>query len=359
MNGDILTTLDYGALVAHHRESGAALTIAVQGKRVDIDLGVLELDGDRVTGYREKPTLSYDVSMGVYVYEARALEHLPDGPCQFPELCSGCSTRASTSAPSAPTSLVRPRDDQRVRARRGGAGAPRKRAGVTRALITGDHRPGRLVPRRAAAGARLRGARPGAGASSQRRTSTHVATGSRSTRATCATRTRWPRALARGPPGRGLQPRRRLVGRGLVEGPGAHRRGHRPRRGAAARGGARRRARRRGCLPGVVERDLRPAREPPQTRQTPLRPAHAVRRRQGLRPPPRGRATARRTACSAATASSSTTRARGAACEFVTRKITHGAAAIKLGAGGRAAARERSMRSATGATRRTTSRRCG
>jgi NDP-sugar pyrophosphorylase family protein len=86
MNGDILTTLDYGALVAHHHETGAALTIAVQGKRVEIDLGVLELDGHRVTDYREKPTLSYDVSMGVYVYDARVLEHLPDGPCQFPEL---------------------------------------------------------------------------------------------------------------------------------------------------------------------------------------------------------------------------------------------------------------------------------
>jgi NDP-sugar pyrophosphorylase family protein len=86
MNGDILTTLDYGALAAHHREYGAALTIAVQGKRVEVELGVLELDGDRVTGYREKPTLSYDVSMGVYVYEVRALEHLPAGPCQFPDL---------------------------------------------------------------------------------------------------------------------------------------------------------------------------------------------------------------------------------------------------------------------------------
>ena len=86
MNGDILTTLDYGALVEHHRANGAALTIAVQGKRVEVDLGVLELDGDRVTGYREKPTLSYEVSMGIYVYDARALEHLPDGPCQFPDL---------------------------------------------------------------------------------------------------------------------------------------------------------------------------------------------------------------------------------------------------------------------------------
>jgi NDP-sugar pyrophosphorylase family protein len=86
MNGDILTTLDYRALVAHHRDSGAALTIAVQGRRVDIDLGVLEFDGDRVTGYREKPALTYNVRMGVYVYDARALAHLPDGPCQFPEL---------------------------------------------------------------------------------------------------------------------------------------------------------------------------------------------------------------------------------------------------------------------------------
>jgi NDP-mannose synthase len=86
MNGDILTTLDYGALVEHHRASDATLTIAVQGKRVEVDLGVLELEEDRVVGYREKPTLSYEVSMGIYVYEARALDHLPDGPCQFPDL---------------------------------------------------------------------------------------------------------------------------------------------------------------------------------------------------------------------------------------------------------------------------------
>jgi NDP-sugar pyrophosphorylase family protein len=86
MNGDILTTIDYAALMDHHRASGAGLTIAVQDKRVEIDLGVLELDGRRVVGYREKPMLGYTVSMGIYVYESRVLEHLPDGPCQFPDL---------------------------------------------------------------------------------------------------------------------------------------------------------------------------------------------------------------------------------------------------------------------------------
>jgi NDP-sugar pyrophosphorylase family protein len=87
MNGDVLTTLDYGALLACHRERDAALTIAAHAKRVDIDLGVIDSEDGLVTGYREKPSLHYDVSMGIYVYESHALRHLPpSGPCQFPEL---------------------------------------------------------------------------------------------------------------------------------------------------------------------------------------------------------------------------------------------------------------------------------
>ena len=30
--------------------------------------------------------MDYHVSMGIYVYERRAIDYLPDGPCQFPEL---------------------------------------------------------------------------------------------------------------------------------------------------------------------------------------------------------------------------------------------------------------------------------
>src|SRR4051812_43927721 len=86
MNGDVLTTLDYSQLVAFHRRHEAALTIAMHKKRVDIDLGVIESEGGLVRDYIEKPSLHYRVSMGIYVYEARALRYLPDGPCQFPEL---------------------------------------------------------------------------------------------------------------------------------------------------------------------------------------------------------------------------------------------------------------------------------
>jgi NDP-mannose synthase len=86
MNGDVLTNLDYRALVDFHKKQGAALTIGMHRQQVGISLGVIEHEGGLVTDYREKPTLEYDVSMGVYVYEPRALQHLPDGPCAFPDL---------------------------------------------------------------------------------------------------------------------------------------------------------------------------------------------------------------------------------------------------------------------------------
>ena len=86
MNGDVLTTIDYADLIAFHHEQEAALTVAMHGHKVNIDLGVIESDDGLVRNYIEKPSLRYQVSMGIYVYDERALDHLPDGPCQFPEL---------------------------------------------------------------------------------------------------------------------------------------------------------------------------------------------------------------------------------------------------------------------------------
>jgi len=86
MNGDVLTTLDYRELVDFHLEREATLTVAMHGKRVEIDLGVIEAEDGLVQNYIEKPTYRYQVSTGIYVYDARALRYLPEGPCQFPEL---------------------------------------------------------------------------------------------------------------------------------------------------------------------------------------------------------------------------------------------------------------------------------
>lgn len=74
MNGDVLTTLSYDALVEQHLESGTELTIACHRTTTNINYGIIDFD-DRldVTGYREKPTLRYDVSMGVYVFNRTLL----------------------------------------------------------------------------------------------------------------------------------------------------------------------------------------------------------------------------------------------------------------------------------------------
>ncbi|MFZ6031486.1 MAG: nucleotidyltransferase family protein [Chloroflexota bacterium] len=87
-NGDVLTTLDFNALLATHRQSGAAATIAMHRRQVKVDLGVIELDGDnQIVDYIEKPTYDYHVSMGIYVFEPRVLAWIPENQyLDFPDL---------------------------------------------------------------------------------------------------------------------------------------------------------------------------------------------------------------------------------------------------------------------------------
>lgn len=88
MNGDVLTDLDYTALLAAHRQSGARVTIAAHAQKVKIDLGLLEADQDgKLTDYIEKPEYRFDVSMGVYVYEPSVLKLIEHGEyLDFPTL---------------------------------------------------------------------------------------------------------------------------------------------------------------------------------------------------------------------------------------------------------------------------------
>jgi NDP-mannose synthase len=69
MNGDLLTTLNYGNLFEHHRRMKAAASIGMYQREVKIDFGVIESDeNDRLARYIEKPSYQFNVSMGVYVF---------------------------------------------------------------------------------------------------------------------------------------------------------------------------------------------------------------------------------------------------------------------------------------------------
>jgi NDP-sugar pyrophosphorylase family protein len=87
LNGDILTNLDFRALFEAHCASGALLTVATKARAVQIELGVIEREDRRIVGYREKPTLNYEISMGAYAYSRRAVAMIPaDRRFDFPEL---------------------------------------------------------------------------------------------------------------------------------------------------------------------------------------------------------------------------------------------------------------------------------
>lgn len=78
MNGDVLSNLDFTDLVRFHHSQNAMATIAMYDKEVKIDLGIIKTnDFHEIYDYVEKPTLSYQVSMGIYVFDKRVKEYIP------------------------------------------------------------------------------------------------------------------------------------------------------------------------------------------------------------------------------------------------------------------------------------------
>ena len=88
MNGDLLTTIDYSAMLKYHRDRGAIATVACYQRDVKIDLGVIEVSPDNwVSKYIEKPTYHYAVSMGIYIFEPAILQYIiPNQRLDLPEL---------------------------------------------------------------------------------------------------------------------------------------------------------------------------------------------------------------------------------------------------------------------------------
>jgi NDP-sugar pyrophosphorylase family protein len=88
MNGDILTDLDYRVFFDAHGAHGELFSIASFVREELVDYGVLQPDAAGVLrGFTEKPRVSYEVSMGIYMLSKRVLEHIPaDAPFGFDHL---------------------------------------------------------------------------------------------------------------------------------------------------------------------------------------------------------------------------------------------------------------------------------
>ena len=78
MNGDVLTNLDLQAMLEFHRRHQAAATVGLFEKKVQINLGIIKTDAaERLIQYIEKPTLRYEVSVGIYVMEPKVIDYIP------------------------------------------------------------------------------------------------------------------------------------------------------------------------------------------------------------------------------------------------------------------------------------------
>lgn len=78
INADIVTTLNYRALLAYHREHRADISVAVRRYEVSVPYGVLNCDGARVTGLAEKPVTTFLVNAGIYLVEPHVTRLIPE-----------------------------------------------------------------------------------------------------------------------------------------------------------------------------------------------------------------------------------------------------------------------------------------
>jgi NDP-sugar pyrophosphorylase family protein len=90
LNGDELLDVDFRALLAQHGSDDAAATITIA--QPASPFGVVEVNGDHVTGFTEGGTIACWVSCGVYVLGDAALARFPERgdheTTTFPELAA-------------------------------------------------------------------------------------------------------------------------------------------------------------------------------------------------------------------------------------------------------------------------------
>lgn len=79
INGDILTQVNFKALLTFHQEQKAMMTVAVRRYEVQVPYGVVESDGVHVTRLREKPQIGFFVNAGIYLLEPAVFEYIHGG----------------------------------------------------------------------------------------------------------------------------------------------------------------------------------------------------------------------------------------------------------------------------------------
>ena len=90
MNGDLLTKVDFKALLEFHESTGSAATMCVREYSMQVPYGVIKMDGSRMLSIHEKPEHHYFVNAGIYVLSDTLVNSLiPGTKVDMPDLLAG------------------------------------------------------------------------------------------------------------------------------------------------------------------------------------------------------------------------------------------------------------------------------
>ncbi len=80
MNADIVSDINYKQLFETHVAKAPLATIAVYRRTSKIDFGIVEFNASshQIEGFIEKPVYEHSVSMGVYVFNRKILDFIPE-----------------------------------------------------------------------------------------------------------------------------------------------------------------------------------------------------------------------------------------------------------------------------------------
>ncbi len=79
LNGDLLCSLDYRAMLDYHQEYRADITVAACQMETQVPYGVLECDGPYVQGVVEKPHALFLINAGIYLVAPWVLTYIQPG----------------------------------------------------------------------------------------------------------------------------------------------------------------------------------------------------------------------------------------------------------------------------------------
>jgi NDP-sugar pyrophosphorylase family protein len=79
LNGDVLTDLNFSDFFEYHCTNENIFTISSYQREQKSEYGVLEVNNEyKLFGFKEKPTIWYDVSMGIYAANKQILDMIPE-----------------------------------------------------------------------------------------------------------------------------------------------------------------------------------------------------------------------------------------------------------------------------------------